>query len=131
MKKLLAITFLTIYMISTTELSQLLKFPVLVEHYFEHKEINPEMSITDFLALHYEGNHLENHPHNYDYEQDKKLPFMTHNHVLACSFVVSQPVHFEMKTKFVAHQKEKIIAADDFLLNNDFHSSIWQPPKFC
>lgn len=131
MNKMLAISFLTIYLVSTTELSQLLKFPVLVEHYFEHKEINPDLSVIDFLELHYKGNHLENHPHNDDYEQDKKLPFMTHTNLLACSFVVSQSVNFEMKTKLPTRQKEKIIATDDFFLNNHFLSSIWQPPKFC
>ncbi|WP_112375879.1 hypothetical protein [Sphingobacterium multivorum] len=78
MKKLLAICFLTIYIASATEISQLLRFPLLIEHYFEHKVKNPSLSVVDFLNVHYSGYHLENHPHDDDYEKDQKLPFMMH-----------------------------------------------------
>lgn len=95
MKKVLAIFFLSTYLISTTELGQLLKFPMLVEHYFEHKEKNPQISVMEFLVLHYEGNHLENHPHDDDYDQDQKLPFIMHGDVLSFCFVYPQPLFFE------------------------------------
>ena len=55
MRRVLAILFLSVYLISTTEFGQLLKFPMLVEHYFEHKEKNSQITVIEFLALHYEG----------------------------------------------------------------------------
>lgn len=48
MKKMFAIFFLSVYLISTTELSQLLKFPILVEHFIEHKEKNLEYLLLTF-----------------------------------------------------------------------------------
>ena len=125
-----AIFFLSVYLISTTELSQLLKFPVLVEHYVEHKEKNPEISIVDFLVLHY-NNHLENHPHDDDYDQDQKLPFIVHTDVLSFCFVYTAPLSFDIKGVFPVNRKSKVLSFDDNFSENNFLSSIWQPPRFC
>ncbi|GAA4434870.1 hypothetical protein GCM10023091_10420 [Ravibacter arvi] len=131
MKRVLAIFFLTIYMVSTTELSQLLKLPVLIEHYFEHKGKNRGITFAGFLIAHYKGNHLENHPHNDDYEQDRKLPFIVHTDFLATSFVLSKPVSFEIEVNILPVQREKIAGTDDTFVQSHFLSSIWQPPKSC
>lgn len=125
-----AIFFLSAYLISTTELSQLLKFPVLVEHYVEHKEKNPEISIVDFLVLHY-NNHLENHPHDDDYDQDQKLPFIVHTDILSFCFVYAPSLSFDIKVMFPVNQKSKVLSFDDTFSDNNFLSSIWQPPRFC
>ncbi|MFH6967189.1 hypothetical protein [Flavobacterium sp. FlaQc-28] len=130
MKKMFAIFFLSAYLISTTELSQLLKFPVLVEHYVEHKEKNPEISIVDFLVLHY-NNHLENHPHDDDYDQDQKLPFIVHTDILSFCFVYAPSLSFDIKVMFPVNQKSKVLSFDDTFSDNNFLSSIWQPPRFC
>ncbi|SUI97999.1 Uncharacterised protein [Sphingobacterium multivorum] len=131
MKKVLAIFFLTTYLISTTELGQLLKFPMLVEHYFEHKEKSPQISVIEFLALHYEGNHLENHPHDDDYDQDQKLPFIMHGTVLSFCFVYPQPIFFESIHKIDIQRSSKVVSFDDSFVSNQFLSAIWQPPKSC
>lgn len=131
MKKMFAIFFLSAYLISTTEIYQLLKFPVLVAHYIEHKEKNPGMSVLDFLALHYEGNHQENHPHDDDYDQDQKLPFITHTDVLSLCFVYESPFSFDIKVKFPVNRESKVLPFDDTFLDKNFFSSIWQPPRFC
>ena len=125
-----AIFFLSAYLISTTELSQLLKFPVLVEHYVEHKEKNPEISIVDFLVLHY-NNNLENHPHDDDYDQDQKLPFIVHTDILSFCFVYAPSLSFDIKVMFPVNQKSKVLSFDDTFSDNNFLSSIWQPPRFC
>ena len=131
MKKLLAIFFLSVYLISTTELSQLLKCPILVEHYFSHKEKSPEFSVIDFLVLHYLGNHLEDHPRDEDYEQDLMLPFMTQANVLSISFVNTSACFFVLKEKFSSSQNQKILPSNDIIIKYNFLSSIWQPPKHC
>lgn len=131
MRRVLAILFLSVYLISTTELGQLLKFPMLVEHYFEHKEKNPQMTVVEFLALHYEGNHLENHPKDDDYEQDKKLPFIVHTDVLSISFVLTPPFSFEIETKIPVGKEPKALPLDDTFSDKNYLSAIWQPPKYC
>lgn len=123
--------FLIAHMFSTTELYQLLKLPVLVEHFFEHKARNIEMSVWDFLALHYERNHMKNNPHNDDYEQDQKLPFMVRTDVPVYCFVHTPPFQFEIKNKPYQCSKQKMLAFDENDMDNDFLSFIWQPPKSC
>ncbi|OJU79068.1 MAG: hypothetical protein BGO09_10690 [Bacteroidetes bacterium 47-18] len=131
MRRVLAILFLSVYLISTTELGQLLKFPMLVEHYFEHKEKNPQINVMEFLALHYEGNHLENHPHDEDYEHDQQLPFIVHIDVLSVSFVLTPPFSFEIETRILVGKEPKALPLDDAFSDNNYLSAIWQPPKSC
>jgi len=131
MRRVLAILFLSVYLISTTELGQLLKFPMLVEHYFEHKEKNPQITVMEFLALHYEGNHLENHPHDEDYEHDQQLPFIVHTDVLSVSFVLTPPFSFEIETRKLVGKEPKALPLDDAFSDNNYLSAIWKPPKSC
>ena len=131
MRRVLTILFLSVYLISTTELGQLLKFPMLVEHYFEHKEKNPQINVMEFLALHYEGNHLENHPHDEDYEHDQQLPFIVHIDVLSVSFVLTPPFSFEIETRKLVGKEPKALPLDDAFSDNNYLSAIWQPPKSC
>ncbi|HUH19403.1 hypothetical protein [Albibacterium sp.] len=130
MKKMFAIFFLSVYLISTTELSQLLKFPILVEHFIEHKEKNPKISVVDFLVLHY-NNHLENHPLDDDYDQDQKLPFIAPANILNFCFIYAPPLSFEIKVEIYLSPESKVLPFDDIFSDNDFLSSIWQPPQFC
>lgn len=129
MKKMFVLFCISIYLISTTELSQLLKFPVLVEHYIEHKDKSPELTLIDFLEIHY-NNHLEDHPYDEDYEQDQKLPFIAQADVLSVCFVFNSLVTFEIKNKPLLSKRQKAISFDDAFLENRLLSSIWQPPKF-
>ncbi len=131
MRRVLAILFLSVYLISTTELGQLLKFPILVEHYFEHKEKNPQINVMEFLALHYEGNHLENHPHDEDYEHDQQLPFIVHTDVLSVSFVFTPPFSFEIETRKLVGKEPKALPLNDTFSDDNYLSTIWQPPKAC
>lgn len=131
MRKLFAILFLSVYLISTTELGQLLKFPMLIEHYFEHKEKNPQITVMEFLVLHYEGNHLENHPHDDDYEHDQQLPFIVHTDVLSFSCVLTPPFSFEVDAKYPVSKEPKTLPLDDIFSDNNYLSAIWQPPKSC
>lgn len=129
MKKMFVLFCISIYLISTTELSQLLKFPVLVEHYIEHKDKSPELTLIDFLEIHY-NNHLKDHPYDEDYEQDQKLPFIAQADVLSVCFVFNSLVTFEIKNKPLLSKRQKAISFDDAFLENRLLSSIWQPPKF-
>jgi len=126
---MLAALLLTGYLVSTTELCQLLKLPVLVEHYFEHKEKSPGMSVVDFLTFHYKGDHLENHPHDDDYEQDQKLPFMMPNNLLQVVCVSSQPVTLESDDRGRTNDVRKTPLRNDRFADDTFLSAIWQPPK--
>lgn len=125
MKKLISILLLFLYLVSTTELYQLLKIPELVEHYFEHKELNPDMTLTAFLKTHY------NHPvKDGDYGKDQKLPFIIHSTPLSLVFTINPEFSFETEPyHFDALEFHKIPSKDEDLCYKGFLNSVWEPPR--
>lgn len=131
MKKQFAILFLFLYVFSTTELSQLLKLPILIEHYFEHKEKNSDLSFSTFLELHYSEDHFKGHPHDEDYDQDKRLPFMMHSSTLNFVFISPLNINLDVADKTYVEKASDFPFENEFLINKIYLSSIWQPPKSC
>lgn len=72
MKRLITILLLAIFSVSFTEAGQLLKLPLLFEHYLDHRASN-ELSLSEFLYDHY----VKSHPDDGDEEKDSRLPFKT------------------------------------------------------
>ena len=126
MKKWASILFLTFYLISTTELYQLLKIPALVEHFLEHKGDDPEMTLTSFFKMHY-----DNPAKDEDYQTDQKLPFVTHASHLVLVFTVNPDFFIEIKKQILPAHHQKIHAYDDNFHKTGSLDSIWQPPKNC
>ena len=128
MKKITAIFFFTVYLLSTTEAHQLLKLPVIFEHYSEHKQEDKNITALEFLAIHY----LHGSPKDKDYDKDMQLPFKTSGDCISSvspAFVplimqhsVLEPI--EISTKKIFFQK------DQFILSS-YLANIWQPPKSC
>lgn len=55
----------------STSLDQFLKLPVLFEHFKEHQQRDPRVSLLDFLSMHYWGQDLDDN----DNDRDMQLPF--------------------------------------------------------
>ncbi len=49
----------------------------MVEHYVEHKEQNPALTILEFLCIHYQGPDV----YDADYDKDMKFPFKSHTNI--------------------------------------------------
>lgn len=116
---------MTLYLVSTTELYQLLKIPDLIEHYCEHKTLNPEMSLTAFLKTHYD------HPvKDSDYKNDQKLPFVVHSAPLILFFTLEKGFTFEIKNEHLpAVHSKKIPFSDIDFCYKGFLNSVWEPPR--
>jgi hypothetical protein len=126
LRKIFVISLLSIYLISITELSQLMKLPVLVEHFIEHKEENNSLSFINFLAMHYsqDGSH--------DGDQDKKLPFKSHDGCINTIVVAFVSSHFEYpSSKPVFTESKSYSTYTEQFLQSAYLSTIWQPPKSC
>ena len=125
MKKLIPILLLFLYLVSTTELYQFLKIPDLIEHYCEHKALNPEMSLVAFLKTHY------NHPvKDRDSGKDQKLPFIIHSAPLSLFFTLEQGFHFEIKNNnFRPTISHKIPSYNENFCYKGFINSVWEPPR--
>lgn len=59
------------YLLVSTPATEVLKLPILVEHYLEHRAEAPEMGFWEYLELHY-FNGIE---YDADYARDMQLPF--------------------------------------------------------
>lgn len=70
MQKLVCILCLTVHLLTNTELCQLVKMPVLISHYKEHKASNDKITFLGFLNMHY----FNGSPHD---NTDMELPFKT------------------------------------------------------
>ena len=124
-KRLIAISFLFIFLITNTVFGQLLRLPTLIHHYLEHVEWD-NTTFLEFLNEHYakEINHPDD-KHN-DHE---KLPFknidVQSSQVLSIApqhdFMLSKPVFILVERKRSIHKQQHY--------SNAYLDSIWQPPR--
>ena len=131
MKNSVSIFLLVLYLLGTTELHELLRLPLLVEHFMEHRRADNQMSFFDFMNLHYAQGVVQDE----DYEKDKRLPFKTHdfcsNSPLSHPFhevvVVTQPSSpylFPNIKRLTPHGHY-----DAVFYSSNYLDNIWQPPQ--
>ena len=125
MKKWISLIFLFFYLVSSTELYQLLKIPIFIEHYIVHKTEDPKLSLRDFVKMHY------NHPKkDADYRTDRQLPFVSHSVHFSFVCPIQPQFNFQIKKVLTKILSPKINSeGQTFYFCNSFNS-IWQPPKF-
>ena len=128
LKKRLSLFFLFLYLTSFTEFKEFLKFPLLVEHYFEHQESNKNLTLLTFLAIHYN----EDNSKFPDFKKDMKLPFKSHENCVN-NFVGGYVPQGNFIIDFNINQFVQNVSQSTFkelIYSSYFLSSIWQPPKF-
>jgi hypothetical protein len=127
LKKLLAILFLSTYLLSVTELNQLIKTPLLIEHFIIHEKENPKLSFIGFLEMHY----FNGDPKDSDYQQDMRLPFKSHDSCATFTFLSVPTLINQQDFKIILYPQ--IIKTNPLRDKNysSYHlKAIWQPPKF-
>lgn len=120
-----AILLFSIYLLSTPQLIELIKLPILVEHFVEHKEKNPTISFLEFLCIHYAHEDVQ----DADYDKDMKLPFKT-----MCTNTISFVAiigDFSTFTQHILFTTSTNIKAcyKPFKYASHYLSIIWQPPR--
>lgn len=126
MKKLIAIVLVSAYLISTTELYQVLKLPLLAQHFNEHKSLNTGTTFWDFLVMHYTNNDIK----YADHDQDMRLPFKSSEgsvNTISLSFI-HYSVFQELNKPIIIDLREYNIL-ENIRFNSTYLSNIWQPPK--
>ncbi|MET0243020.1 MAG: hypothetical protein ABW174_06115 [Flavitalea sp.] len=124
MKRATAAILLSIYMLAFSELPQLLKIPVFVQHYHEHQERDASTTFWGFVTEHYQGRFIVDD----DYKRDMELPFRTTNVVINTTVIFTPPLAIEVPDTDHFYTKE-------FLISNDSDQSlvsthdIFQPPR--
>jgi hypothetical protein len=125
LKKIAVILLLLVTLFSQTELHQVMKLPAFIQHFFEHRSEKSDMSLADFIAMHY----LHGSPKDDDYDKDMQLPFKT----VECAASVTLDIIPSLP--FSAVQPVSSINRSYPSLNNNsirfsHTADIWQPPKF-
>jgi hypothetical protein len=107
---------------------QLVKLPLLVEHFMEHKKAKTELTFWEFLCLHY----TPSTDKDSDYAKDMKLPFKTHDGCTNATIAAFVPHNFSTEIhKPVTSQSNNFPLLDEAFRGSSFLSAIWQPPKTC
>jgi hypothetical protein len=107
-----------------TELHQIVKAPLLVEHYYEHND-SKKLSVLAFLEMHY----LNVNVNDADYEKDMKLPFksLQDNHPNVVLHLPETTYFFNFIAFSLSEQKPYCFKNQ--VNTSSFLTSIWQPPK--
>lgn len=125
---MLSILLLSTYLISSTEFYQMLKLPLLLEHFNEHKTLNEGTTLWSFMIMHYTNNDVK----YADHEKDMRLPFKSHEgsvHSIILIFIHNPAVLTLIKPIVIDLNEYNLLENSCF--NSDFLSNIWQPPKYC
>ena len=121
MKRAVSILLLFSYLTSFTEFSEVLRLPLLIEHYAEHKSQVADISFTEFLAMHYETDVAHD-------DKGHELPFKDCSHSMCC-----QPVVLPVQRIFlnVVLLKTHQVHTSFYLLHEPelLPGDIFQPPK--
>ncbi len=125
MKRTGPILFLLIYLLSSTELHQFLKVPLLFVHYTEHLQDNPSISLVDFMVLHY----FSGDTRSVDYARDKQLPFKGDSCPEISLAIAMPPEDLPETIVQVFNTTRKIGIFKSPFNNTFFQFSIWQPPR--
>lgn len=124
MKKRAAYIFLAIYLIGATELHQLLKMPLLLEHYKEHKLDNGNLSLISFIYQHYVGDDGNAN----DDQKDQNLPFKS-AHFQMQNTVVFSVFKYEIPKIFVNNIRSVWPVMQSNSLSTIALGSLFRPPR--
>ncbi len=126
MQKFWSIYFIFIFMCANTAFGEVLKLPVLFEHYTEHAQKDKDVSFFDFLAKHY-GTSI-NHQHNDKHHDHENLPFKTTN-VHFVHVVSLEPPFLFMANTILGYFTNEVIIHHQQAYSNTTINTIWQPPR--
>ncbi len=123
MRRSVAIVFLLLYLSVNTELHQVFRLPVFFAHYYEHKQKNENITVFNFIAIHYSNSAVQHDDH------DNELPFKS-NHCPEAfvTFVIPPDGFSEHEAKLFPILKTGVPISPQFI-SSTFLFSIWQPPR--
>ncbi len=128
LKKAISILFLSIYLMASTEAHQLLKLPVVFEHFVEHQQEDSNIGFLEFLDIHY----LHGSPKDADYDRDMQLPFKTSSDCVSVFASASISNHLLISIDMpLFYVKSFKVELDHNQPLSSYLANIWQPPRHC
>lgn len=124
MRQWIGIFLLATFTFTGTEVHQLLKLPMLLEHYAEHQATAP-MNWWDFLEEHYA--HERHHHSGEDHHHD--LPFHCDHHCGAQTIQAQLADRTASAILLPSALDVELISTEDRISLLDGPADIWQPPR--
>jgi hypothetical protein len=125
-KRLIAISFLLIFLSANTVFGQLLRLPTLIHHYLEHVVLDNNPSLIAFLQKHYTEkiNHADDQHHDHE-----KLPFKTADSNTAHIVSVVPPHSYSITQLIIEPVSIQQAIYNQKGYSKSYLNSIWQPPR--
>ncbi|MGF2411962.1 hypothetical protein [Ferruginibacter sp.] len=128
LKKISSSVLLLIYLFSATAIGELFKLPVLIGHYYDHREENRSTNLVAFFIMHYQTEDGTDK----DAKEDSQLPFKSMEHAATVAFVSLTPPSF---INITAKPERPILRSfgvyKELFLSSQYLVAIWQPPRYC
>jgi hypothetical protein len=118
--KAAASILLVVFLSAQTPLGQILKLPLLIEHFYGHKQ-QSSVSLINFIIDHYSHEH-----HDADRSEDQQLPFKTVELCNIGSAII--PAAFQTDFSIQPNCLQKVAVNDVHRLQQHL-CSIFHPPR--
>lgn len=125
-RRLSGMVLLSLYLAAATPLAELLKLPVLMEHFREHAHERPAITLAGFILLHY----FSGSPRDADYDRDMQLPFKTLELTpvaFAATHLAPEPLSWPLSP--LPHSAQRLPATDPSFPVAPFLATPYQPPE--
>ena len=124
MKKWGAILLFSLYALGSTELDQLIRIPLLIKHFIQHKKQNSSITIAAFIKIHY----IDEQPYDADYAQDMELPFKKADcHCIILPSILPDPIRVFFNKILPLRPKYPSFISDNVPITE--HYGIFKPPR--
>ena len=100
----------------------MLKVPVLIMHFVEHKQLSGSLTFIEFISVHYSSDVAHD-------EHDHELPFKDFDHCVTVQTIVMPSSKIELQSQLVPETKSVYTSFYKASVPSSHLSEIWQPPK--
>ncbi len=126
MKNIAALFLVSIYLFSATDLKELLRVEVVIEHLHEHQKNDSSVSLYQFLVMHY----ITDDHDDKDNERDMQLPFKPHDTSVSNISFVSIFSKFRTANFYTyGIETNAYFQNRDSIVITSFQDHIWHPPQ--
>lgn len=125
MQRFISAILLTAILLTHGEFHELVKFPVLILHYLEHRNADHSISPGEFFYMHY----LAGEQHKEESPSAQDLPFKSDHSHLFTGVSVETPRCYELSLQ---PPQEPLPVLPDYnsgMISSLHKSEIWQPPR--
>lgn len=129
LKKATTILFLFVFLSANTVFGQLLKLPVLVQHYALHDEENDHHGLLDFLIEHYAEASQHNNADSSQHHEN--LPFKNAGCTSSHSVITIDEISAIQFELLICFRPVKTGAKIEAYYPSAIPANIWQPPRNC